>query len=66
MKRGDLLLPNEYQINNGAPLCGLVLGRSLVHPGEFLVFLSNGIKKDLSVGTIEDLFTVVPHEVLSR
>lgn len=59
MKRGDLLLPNEYQRRNKSHVSGIVIGRSLTHRHEWEVYLSNGIIKDIREDVMHDLFVIV-------
>lgn len=64
LKRGDLLLANEYQVRRGDPISALVLGISPYRPNEYEVFLTNGFTHYLGENVIRDLFVLVSHEAL--
>jgi len=59
---GTLLLPNQYQVNNGNPTSGLIL-QVLIdkkwNTVNYLVHLSNGITRRIGDDVIRDLFMIV-------
>ena len=63
---GTLLLPNQYQVQRGNPVSGLIL-QVLIdkkwNTVNYIVHLSNGITHRIGDDVIEDLFEVVknPH-----
>jgi len=57
---GTLLLPNQYQVNNGNPLSGLILeSKDDLWGTNYRVHLSNGISRWIGSDVIRDLFEVV-------
>ena len=60
MRPGDLLLPNEYQIQRGDPLSGLVLDtRCVLRSTQYKVFLTNENTVWLDESSVKGLFNVV-------
>ena len=59
---GTLLLPNQYQVQRGNPVSGLIL-QVLIdkkwNTVNYIVHLSNGITRRIGDDVIEDLFQVV-------
>lgn len=60
MRPGDLLLPNEYQIQRGDPLAGLILDtKRVLRSTQYKVFLTNENTVWLDESSIKGLFNVV-------
>lgn len=55
---GDYLVPEQYLIENGASLCGLIIGYDK-EKNKFKVFLSAGVIRELDRDAMDSFFDII-------